>query len=138
MFKDPSFLSLIDLVIGHAVPGHPPGKGLPIGSLTSQHFANFYLGELDHLLKDRLKVKSYLRYGVPFLGMRVYANLIRVQRSNLVRFRKRIKKLEYDYSAGRISEEDLVRSMSSRIAHLSHAQTLSLRKKEFQGSMDLA
>jgi hypothetical protein len=35
---------------------------MPIGNLTSQHFANLYLGELDHELKERQKVKAYLRY----------------------------------------------------------------------------
>ena len=37
-------------------------KGIPIGSLTSQLFANVYLNELDHFLKDRLKIKYYVRY----------------------------------------------------------------------------
>mgnify|MGYP001594752693 CR=1 FL=1 len=38
------------------------GKGLPIGSLTSQHLANFYLAPLDHFVKERLGVRRYLRY----------------------------------------------------------------------------
>src|SRR5262249_41852503 len=42
-------------------------KGLPIGNLTSQHFANLYLGELDHFVKDRLSVKGYVRYMDDFL-----------------------------------------------------------------------
>ena len=33
-----------------------PGKGLPIGSLTSQFFANFYLGPLDRFLLEELRV----------------------------------------------------------------------------------
>ena len=36
--------------------------GLPIGSLTSQHFANRYLSPLDHRAKDRLRIRPYLRY----------------------------------------------------------------------------
>ena len=39
-----------------------PGKGLPIGNLISQHLANFYLGYFDHWIKERLKIKGYLRY----------------------------------------------------------------------------
>jgi retron-type reverse transcriptase len=39
-----------------------PGKGLPIGNLISQHLANFYLGGLDHWVKEELRVKGYLRY----------------------------------------------------------------------------
>ncbi len=38
------------------------GKGLPIGSLTSQHFANFYLGHLDRFVKETLRVKRCVRY----------------------------------------------------------------------------
>lgn len=39
-----------------------PSKGLPIGNLTSQFFANLYLNELDQFIKRELKVKYYLRY----------------------------------------------------------------------------
>lgn len=39
------------------------GKGLPIGALTSQHFANFYLGGLDRLLLETCsRVKGIVRY----------------------------------------------------------------------------
>lgn len=37
-------------------------KGLPIGNLTSQFFANVYLNELDQYVKHTLKCKYYLRY----------------------------------------------------------------------------
>ncbi|MCP4628263.1 MAG: RNA-directed DNA polymerase [bacterium] len=37
-------------------------KGLPIGNLTSQFFANVYLNELDQFVKHRLKCGYYLRY----------------------------------------------------------------------------
>ena len=36
--------------------------GLPIGNLTSQHFANRYLSPVDHRAKDRLRIRAYLRY----------------------------------------------------------------------------
>ena len=38
------------------------GKGLPIGNLTSQFFANLYLSGFDHFVKEQLKVRKYLRY----------------------------------------------------------------------------
>ncbi|MFN9416225.1 MAG: reverse transcriptase domain-containing protein [Pirellula sp.] len=38
------------------------GMGLPIGSLMSQHFANFYLGWLDRYVKEALQVRGYVRY----------------------------------------------------------------------------
>lgn len=40
----------------------PKGKGLAIGNLTSQFFANLYLNEVDQYIKRKLKVKYYLRY----------------------------------------------------------------------------
>jgi len=38
------------------------GKGLPIGNLTSQFFANVYLNQLDQFVKHHLKCRYYLRY----------------------------------------------------------------------------
>jgi retron-type reverse transcriptase len=37
-------------------------RGLPIGNLTSQFFANIYLSGFDHFVKETLKSKKYLRY----------------------------------------------------------------------------
>jgi retron-type reverse transcriptase len=37
-------------------------RGLPIGNLTSQFFANIYLNGFDHFVKEQLKVSKYLRY----------------------------------------------------------------------------
>ena len=41
--------------------------GLPIGNLTSQFFANVYLNELDHFIKDRLGLFRYIRYVDDFI-----------------------------------------------------------------------
>jgi RNA-directed DNA polymerase len=38
------------------------GRGLPIGSLTSQHLANFYLGAFDRFVKEQARVPGYVRY----------------------------------------------------------------------------
>jgi retron-type reverse transcriptase len=38
------------------------GKGMPLGNLTSQFFANIYLNELDQFVKHKLKAKYYIRY----------------------------------------------------------------------------
>jgi retron-type reverse transcriptase len=37
-------------------------KGLPIGNLTSQFFANIYLNGFDHFVKESLNIDRYLRY----------------------------------------------------------------------------
>lgn len=36
--------------------------GIPIGNLTSQFFANLYLNDMDHWLKERKRIPAYLRY----------------------------------------------------------------------------
>lgn len=38
------------------------GKGLPLGNLTSQLFANIYMNELDQFVKMTLRAKHYMRY----------------------------------------------------------------------------
>lgn len=38
------------------------GRGIPIGNLTSQYFANYYLSSLDHYIKETLRVPVYVRY----------------------------------------------------------------------------
>lgn len=40
----------------------PRPKGLPIGNLTSQFWANVYLNPLDHFIKRSLRCKAYVRY----------------------------------------------------------------------------
>ncbi|MEK7306173.1 MAG: RNA-directed DNA polymerase [Nitrospirota bacterium] len=37
-------------------------RGIPIGNLTSQFFANIYLNDLDHYAKEVLKCRYYMRY----------------------------------------------------------------------------
>jgi retron-type reverse transcriptase len=41
--------------------------GIPIGNYTSQFFANIYLNELDHFVKEVLRVKYYVRYMDDFI-----------------------------------------------------------------------
>ncbi|MFH1567835.1 MAG: reverse transcriptase/maturase family protein, partial [Gemmatimonadota bacterium] len=75
--KDPEVLWLVRRIIDSSNPQEPvhtyfPGddlftpferrKGLPIGNLTSQFFANVYLDGLDHFAKRRLGCRSYIRY----------------------------------------------------------------------------
>jgi len=38
------------------------GKGMPIGNLTSQFWAIYYLSDLDHFIKETLGIKYYVRY----------------------------------------------------------------------------
>lgn len=53
--KDRELLWLLDEIIDSA-------DGVPIGNYLSQFFANLYLSELDHLMKEDLRVRYYYRY----------------------------------------------------------------------------
>jgi len=44
-----------------------PGKGLPLGNITSQLFANIYLDKLDKFIKHKLKIRYYIRYCDDFI-----------------------------------------------------------------------
>ncbi len=150
-------------------------RGLPIGNLTSQFFANFYLSPFDHFVKEQLKIRSYLRYvddfalfsddrerlahclsemeiflqsirlslhpiktqlfetkyGANFVGFRVLPDRIRIRGDNLRRARQRLKHLQKEYRAGRISLSPLVKRLQSWESHLKHGNTYRLRRKVF-------
>jgi RNA-directed DNA polymerase len=44
-----------------------PGKGLPLGNLTSQLFANIYLNEFDRFVKMTLGASCFVRYADDFV-----------------------------------------------------------------------
>lgn len=178
MIKDRMLQKLLDTIIDHPLPGQESGKGMAIGNLTSQWWANFYLDRMDHLIKDHLGVKCYLRYmddfilladtktdlhdlraeisrflrcqlglrlkesatflapvkqGVPFLGFRVFPGLIRLQRQNVLRFRRNYIKKEQAYLSGKMDEASFIRSANSMIGHIAQADTLRMRRRFFFG-----
>ena len=58
---DEKTIILITKVLGN-FEGKERCKGMPLGNLTSQFFANVYLNELDYFVKHELKAKYYIRY----------------------------------------------------------------------------
>lgn len=150
-------------------------KGLPIGNLTSQFFANIYLNGFDHFIKEQLKISKYVRYvddfalfsddrelladarlaieaylaelrlkihpiksqlfetkvGASFLGFRIFPDTIRVRNSNLHQARRRLNRLQRDYTQDRISREKVSQSIQSWFAHLEHGDTWQLRQQIF-------
>jgi len=44
------------------LPEYKKSKGLTIGNMSSQILAIIYLNELDHFIKENLKIKYYIRY----------------------------------------------------------------------------
>jgi RNA-directed DNA polymerase len=68
MFKDYHLLGIFDKIID-SYEAHLPlqgvggcGRGVPIGNLSSQYFANHYLSGPDHFIKKRLGSQAYVRY----------------------------------------------------------------------------
>lgn len=63
---DPNVLDLIYSLVNYC-ECTPDGKGLPLGALTSQLFANIYLDQLDHFIKENLRIRHYVRYMDDFI-----------------------------------------------------------------------
>lgn len=51
------------------IPYYTMDKGLPIGNMTSQILAIYYLNDLDHFIKEKLHIKCYVRYMDDFILM---------------------------------------------------------------------
>lgn len=60
LFKEPPLLVIFSKIIDSYEVSE--NRGVPIGNLTSQYFANHYLAPLDHFVKETLKIKAYVRY----------------------------------------------------------------------------
>lgn len=173
-FKDQDLIWILEVIIDSY--NSESKKGIPIGSLTSQHFANLYLDKLDHYIKDTLGVKSYLRYtddfvlfsnsktslhllhseicaflqkelklelkeeatiiapvseGIPFLGFRIFPNIIRIKNENKKRLIRKMKSRNKEFMEGKISNEKYSQSLNSMTEHLKVGNTYHLRKDIF-------
>ncbi|MBR8829072.1 MAG: RNA-directed DNA polymerase [Gomphosphaeria aponina SAG 52.96 = DSM 107014] len=61
-------------------------RGLPIGNLTSQFLANFYLNDFDHFVKEQLKSRKYLRYVDDFALFSDDLAFLEAARSEIVKY----------------------------------------------------
>ena len=61
-FKDVCVLGNFEKIIDSYEHTADTQSGVPIGSLTSQFFANHYLAVMDHFIKEHLKAGCYVRY----------------------------------------------------------------------------
>jgi RNA-directed DNA polymerase len=173
-FKDILLLQWFDRIIDTYET--QPGCGLPIGNLTSQYFANFYLDPLDRLVKEKLGVKGFVRYmddfalwhnskaelkklrneivsfseeslglklkgepylnrvrhGMDFLGMRVFADMVRLNRRSKQRFSARIRQYEWMLAEGQLLESDFQERVTALTAFTRQADTLEWRRNFFR------
>jgi len=78
--------------LANKIPNHKSlfhtdaGKGLPIGNLASQFFANVYLNELDQFIKHRLKCRYYLRYVDDFILLHPSPEYLQHAKQHIERF----------------------------------------------------
>ncbi len=80
----------------------PKNKGLPIGNLNSQFFANVYLNGLDQFIKHRLKCRYYLRYCDDFVLVSQDRNQLLKWREDIVQYLRHELKLELNQKRQRL------------------------------------
>ncbi len=78
-------------------------KGLPLGNLTSQFFANVYLHELDLFLKHNLKAKHYVRYVDDFIVLHKSKFQLKEWKRRINEFLKERLKLELHSDKSKIN-----------------------------------
>lgn len=86
IIKDRQTLILLDTIIDSC-----EDEGLPIGNFTSQHFANFFLQNLDHYIKEKLKVKYYIRYMDDLLLFGANKKKLHIIKNNIIEYLKKEK-----------------------------------------------
>lgn len=79
-------------------------KGMPIGNLTSQFFANLYLNELDQYVKHALKAKYYIRYADDFVILHESKELLEDWKEKINLFLKEKLKLELHPNKSNVHE----------------------------------
>ena len=88
--KDEKVMWLIKQILG----GGEQGKGMPLGNLTSQFFANIYLNELDRFIKYELKAEYYIRYVDDFVILHSSKEQLEIWKNEIDNFLKEKLKLE--------------------------------------------
>jgi len=69
-------------------------RGMPLGNLTSQFFANVYLNELDYFVKHKLKAGHYIRYVDDFVLFHNSKKQLEIWKSSIDSFLKKELKIE--------------------------------------------
>ncbi len=78
------------------------GRGMPLGNLTSQFFANVYLNELDQYVKHSLKARYYIRYVDDFVILHRSRETLEEYREDMDRFLRETLDLQLHPDKSRI------------------------------------
>jgi len=73
------------------------GKGIPLGNVTSQIFANIYLNELDQYVKKELRCRFYVRYNDDFVIISRNAKWLEEIRQKVIIFTSQRLNLEIPF-----------------------------------------
>jgi RNA-directed DNA polymerase len=99
--KDENFLKLVEKILNN-FDSEIRGKGMPLGNLTSQFFANVYLNELDYFVKHKLKIKYYLRYVDDFVILHENEEQLKEWKTQIDEFLRQELKIELHPDKSRI------------------------------------
>ncbi len=124
------------------------GKGIPIGNLTSQFFANIYLNKLDHYVLNKRSIDHYIRYMDDFVIFDNNKEKLKEERDQLKQFVSRDLLLKAKERATIIQKRDngigflgyrvfpqLIRVKNKNIYRLK--RKIRLREKQFnQGEIE--
>ena len=92
--KDEKTLWLINKILNNTQNGEASRKGMPLGNLTSQFFANIYLNELDYFVKHKLRAEYYIRYVDDFVILHQSRAQLEIWEREIESFLKNKLKLE--------------------------------------------
>ena len=70
---------------------HDKEKGMPLGNMTSQFFANVYLNELDYFVKHQLRAKYYIRYVDDFIILHEDEQILELYKEKIEKYLKNLK-----------------------------------------------
>ena len=114
-----------------------------VDDLIILHHNKKHLHRLRNNLEEFLKNNLYLELhpkkqrifpasqGIDFLGYVIFSSHCFLRKSNKERFRRKLKNLKGLYQKGKISRDKFSMSITSWIAHASHAKTKRLRERIF-------
>ena len=88
--KDNNIVCLIKEILNN-FDSEVKGKGMPLGNLTSQFFANVYLNDLDYFIKHKLKVKYYIRYVDDFVILHNDKKILEEYKEEINNYLKNLK-----------------------------------------------
>jgi retron-type reverse transcriptase len=90
-----------------------------------------FLASLRLQLHPHKSVISRVSDGTRFLGLKVFPNHRRLPWANVVRMKRRLRRMQAGYAAGELSWADIQRRLMSWIGHARHADTYRLRERLF-------